>query len=149
MPPTPQNTDPAAAQPRSDIATPAVPSTLTVLVDLPLDDDLIRSIAAVDPRVLPFTTYVSSPGGTDPDDGEPAKLEGEALDALVARADVLLTFWPSTSLLAKAPNLRWIQLASAGSDHVLREGVLTSHPDLLVTTASGVHAIPISEHIIG
>jgi len=49
-------------------------------------------------------------------------------------------------LLPKATNLRWVQQWSAGADWLL------DHPeaqelDFILTNASGVHAIPISEHI--
>ncbi|NLE45728.1 MAG: D-2-hydroxyacid dehydrogenase [Chloroflexi bacterium] len=51
------------------------------------------------------------------------------------------------ALLAKAHNLRWLQQWGAGADWLMR------HPeavdmDFVLTNASGVHAIPISEHII-
>ncbi len=50
------------------------------------------------------------------------------------------------NLLPKATNLRWVQQWSAGADWLL------DHPeaqklDFILTNASGVHAIPISEHI--
>ena len=46
-----------------------------------------------------------------------------------------------------APNLRWIQLGSAGLN------ALTGHPllengDVRVTTASGIHAVPIAEYVM-
>lgn len=52
-----------------------------------------------------------------------------------------------TDLFAAAPNLRWFQQWGAGADWLLR------HPDvaasqLIVTSGSGIHAIPISEHIL-
>jgi phosphoglycerate dehydrogenase-like enzyme len=50
-------------------------------------------------------------------------------------------------LLPKARNLRWLQQWGAGADWLLR------HPgavelDFVLTNASGVHAVPISEHIL-
>ena len=50
-------------------------------------------------------------------------------------------------LLPKARNLRWLQQWGAGADWLMR------HPeavelDFLLTNASGVHAVPISEHIL-
>ncbi|MEE8391234.1 MAG: D-2-hydroxyacid dehydrogenase, partial [Anaerolineae bacterium] len=50
-------------------------------------------------------------------------------------------------LLPKAYNLRWLQQWGAGADWLLR------HPeavelDFVLTNVSGVHAIPISEHIL-
>ncbi|MEO6458766.1 MAG: D-2-hydroxyacid dehydrogenase, partial [Chloroflexia bacterium] len=76
------------------------------------------------------------------------KKEGEELDPLLAAAEVLFTFRFPIHWLAKAPRLKWVQLASAGSDFIQREGLFVQRPDLLLTTASGVHEVPISEHII-
>jgi phosphoglycerate dehydrogenase-like enzyme len=47
-------------------------------------------------------------------------------------------------LLGNAPNLRWLQLSSAGAD-----GFLDIHPDTLLTKASGTFGIPIAEWVIG
>ena len=51
-------------------------------------------------------------------------------------------------LLLKAQNLRWFQMWSAGADWLLRypEAI---ELDFVLTSASGLHAIPISEHIFG
>jgi phosphoglycerate dehydrogenase-like enzyme len=53
----------------------------------------------------------------------------------------------ASELIVKAPRLRWYQQWGAGADWLLR------HPeagqrDFVLTNASGVHAIPISEHIL-
>jgi phosphoglycerate dehydrogenase-like enzyme len=75
-------------------------------------------------------------------------VEGDDLDSLLGPAEVLFTWRFPLDWLQKAPNLKWVQLASAGSDHFLREGLLTQRPDLMLTTASGIHEVPISEHIV-
>lgn len=46
----------------------------------------------------------------------------------------------------QAPNLRWVQLYSAGADQVF-DGPLTK-ADAIVTTASGVHAVNIAEYVL-
>jgi phosphoglycerate dehydrogenase-like enzyme len=55
---------------------------------------------------------------------------------------VLLDAW-----IDKLPNLKWAQLASAGVDRVLKSPEVMNR-DVVLTNASGVHAIPISEHIL-
>ena len=55
---------------------------------------------------------------------------------------VLLDAW-----IDQLPNLKWAQLASAGADWVLRHPSVANR-DVVLTNASGVHAIPISEHIL-
>jgi phosphoglycerate dehydrogenase-like enzyme len=51
-------------------------------------------------------------------------------------------------LLAKAHNLRWLQQWGAGADWLMRTPQALEH-SFVLTSASGVHAIPISEQIIG
>lgn len=47
----------------------------------------------------------------------------------------------------KLPGLKWAQLASAGVDWVLKSPEVVNS-DVTLTNASGVHAIPLSEHIL-
>lgn len=67
-------------------------------------------------------------------------------DALIAYpdCDVVCSFFPPADLLAVAPNLRWLALPSAGADRVIREG-LVQPGGPVVTTSSGMHAVPIGE----
>jgi len=50
-------------------------------------------------------------------------------------------------LLPKARRLRWYQQWGAGADWLLRQPEVAKM-DFILTNASGVHAIPISEHIV-
>ena len=52
---------------------------------------------------------------------------------------------PPIELLPKALSLRWLQLQGAGADRWVRA---LKDSDVLITNASGVHSIPISEHIL-
>lgn len=119
-----------------------------VLLNFQLDDKYRREIAQVDPRVQVLSTYDRAGGEDRPERVEWSAAEGEALDALLAQAEVLVTFRFPVEWLQKAPNLKWVQLASAGSDAAVRSGLLDMHPQLLLTTSSGVHEVPISEHIV-
>jgi phosphoglycerate dehydrogenase-like enzyme len=70
-------------------------------------------------------------------------------EALVAHpeADVVASFFPPADLLAITPNLKWVALPSAGADHAIRAGIV--QPDgPVVTTASGIHAVPIGEFVL-
>jgi len=49
-------------------------------------------------------------------------------------------------LLAQAPNLRWFQQWGAGADWLLAHPEV-AEKDFVLTNVSGVHAVPISEHI--
>lgn len=62
-------------------------------------------------------------------------------------ADVVCTVFPPEDLLALAPDLRWLQLASAGVEHALRAGAVRAGGPV-VTNASGVHSVPIGEFVL-
>lgn len=121
-----------------------------VLIDHLLDAQYIEQIEAAGPNVRVLTTFPNT-GVADPmRDGQNARrLEGEALDEVLGQAEVLFAFGFPVEWLHRAPRLKWVQLASAGSDQMQRAGIFDLRPDLMLTTSSGVHAVPISEHIVG
>jgi phosphoglycerate dehydrogenase-like enzyme len=59
--------------------------------------------------------------------------------------EVLYTFHLPLDALELAPGLRWLQLHSAGVNHVLDHPVMQS--DVQITTVSGIHATPIAEYV--
>ena len=63
------------------------------------------------------------------------------------RIEISLAHLPH-DLFASAPSLRWFQQAGAGADWLDRYPAVRELPFVL-TSASGVHAIPISEHMFG
>lgn len=68
------------------------------------------------------------------------------IEAVVAEVEIAVGH-VSPPLLARMPKLRWYQQWGAGADWLLRHPELASR-DFIVTNASGVHAIQISEHIL-
>ncbi len=86
------------------------------------------------------------------DHGDPAwRLTGERQrewHRLLARAEVLLDFPQNEArpILDLAPNLRWVQTTSAGVGPMVRRLGL-QESDLIVTTASGIHAQPLTEFV--
>jgi len=81
---------------------------------------------------------------------EPKEMAEKITDFLPDVELVLANPYQDRALLARilrGPRLRWIQQRSAGANWLME------HPDavesdLILTNASGVHAIPISEHIL-
>jgi phosphoglycerate dehydrogenase-like enzyme len=59
--------------------------------------------------------------------------------------EIFYGFMPPRDL-AKAPRLRWVQLHSAGIDHLKDHPLMRSN--VLMTTTSGIHAVPIGEFAI-
>jgi phosphoglycerate dehydrogenase-like enzyme len=68
----------------------------------------------------------------------------EVREALDEDTEVLYAFHVPDDLVSKAPKLRWLQLHSAGADHLLSHPITKS--DILITTTSGIHATPIAEY---
>ena len=48
--------------------------------------------------------------------------------------------------LSKAPRMKWVQLHSAGVNHLNGHPIM--HSNILITTMSGIHAVPIGEFVI-
>jgi phosphoglycerate dehydrogenase-like enzyme len=119
-----------------------------ILVNFTLADPYVAEIESTDPRVEVLRAYERGDDDARSRGEEASVVEGDALMEMVRQAEVLFTFRFPVEWLDEATNLKWVQLASAGSDHMLREGLLVKRPDLLLTTASGVHEVPISEHIV-
>ncbi|MCC7021427.1 MAG: D-2-hydroxyacid dehydrogenase [Thermomicrobiales bacterium] len=97
------------------------------------------------PDLMPAIRYLGDHG--DPDWRRTPEQERE-WHALLARADALLDFpqHEPRPLLELAPRLRWVQTTSAGvGPLVQRLGLANS--DLVVTTASGIHAQPLAEFV--
>ncbi|MBI4177736.1 MAG: D-2-hydroxyacid dehydrogenase [Candidatus Aenigmarchaeota archaeon] len=77
------------------------------------------------------------------------KDENRFTDALKS-ADVLLTFpadFPANFSDKAAPKLGWIHTMSAGVDRFMVPGLVNS--GIILTNSSGIHAIPIAEHVLG
>ena len=71
--------------------------------------------------------------------------DSEEIKASLDEIEIAVASFPR-DLLPRARNLRWLQQWGAGADWLMR------HPeavemDFVLTNASGVHAVPISEHI--
>ncbi len=104
-------------------------NTLNVLVLIDFSDAIMDRLRAVSPR-LKFTRKA-------------AKSLDEIPADVLASADILYT----GALLPEreaVPHLRWIQSHFAGVEHILSQPLLASD-DIILTTASGVHAPTMAE----
>jgi glyoxylate/hydroxypyruvate reductase A len=132
---------------------------LTVVIGSFLEEEQVRRIAAApaagrvsyEPDLLPVPRYPCD--HTAP----PRDLGAADLDrwrALSAAADVFFDFdWLDPSGMARrSPGLRWIQATSAGiGGFMQRTGLdhsVVDRPGLTVTTAAGIHAVPLAEFAV-
>jgi phosphoglycerate dehydrogenase-like enzyme len=70
----------------------------------------------------------------------------EVSELVGAGCDVMLTFRVPNNIATRARGLKWIQLLSAGADHVL--GGPLKGTQIPIATASGIHATPIAEYTL-
>ena len=107
--------------------------TTQVLSTLRFKDELLGQLEAVSPRLQ--VTQQTCRG------------DEEVAAALAEHPDVgvLYTFFLPADALDLAPHLRWVQLHSAGADHLLDHPIM--HGDVAITTVSGIHATPIAEYV--
>jgi phosphoglycerate dehydrogenase-like enzyme len=131
-----------------------VSQQLPVLIATYLEPECVGRIAAVDPSIevlyepdlLPVPRYRCDHVGNPPvlDDRRQRRWE-----SLLSWAEVSFDFdWQAPAdLPARAPRLRWIQATSAGiGGFVARTGL--DRTDLTLTTAAGVHAVPLAEFAV-
>ena len=128
---------------------------LVVMITSPLEAEHAERIAAIEParveliyrpELMPPPRYVADHNG--PPDWRRGSAEQQAWFDLLARAEVLWDFATGDERgpFALSPGLRWVQTTSAGvGPYVKRLGVAES--DLIVTTASGIHAGPLTEFV--
>jgi phosphoglycerate dehydrogenase-like enzyme len=107
--------------------------TVQVLCTLRFTDDLLDQLRSVSPglQIIQRTCH-------DVD-------QVAAALAAFPETEVLYTFFLPPDALQIAPRLRWLQLHSAGANHILDHPIMDS--DLEITTVSGIHATPIAEYV--
>jgi glyoxylate/hydroxypyruvate reductase len=132
---------------------------LTVVIGSFLEDEQVRRIAAApaagrvsyEPGLLPVPRYPCD--HTAP----PRDLGAADLDrwrALSAAADVFFDFdWLDPGGMARhSPGLRWVQATSAGIGGFMQrtglDGSVLDGSGLTVTTAAGIHAVPLAEFAV-
>jgi phosphoglycerate dehydrogenase-like enzyme len=71
----------------------------------------------------------------------------EDVQRVIADVDILVAGKFNAEILHKAANLKWVHALAAGVDRLLFPEFIDS--DIILTNSSGVHPIPISEHVLG
>ncbi len=78
----------------------------------------------------------------------PTRTREELLEAAGDGCDILFGLRAPDELVRRSPQLKWVQLISAGAEHVLK-GAVADRTEVAFTTASGIHSTPIAEYTIG
>lgn len=100
---------------------------------------------AYDPALMPAPRYVADHTGSPDFVREPQ--QEQRWQTMVAEAEIAFDFpYKHRHPRDYAPNLKWIQTTSAGvGQAVMKMGIQAD--DLIITTASGVHARPLTEFV--
>lgn len=106
------------------------------------NEAVLQKISAVSPTVK--VKEISIIPGDPPQEISPS---GEPLDDLLAKADVIYGSVRSGNILSRAPNLKWVQVMSAGIDRL--SGTELWQSPVTITGVSGIHAVPIGEYVLG
>ncbi|MFX1352102.1 MAG: NAD(P)-dependent oxidoreductase, partial [Promethearchaeota archaeon] len=101
-----------------------------ILVSFDLPDSCMRRISDVSTRV-----EVQKSGN-----------EKELME-LIEDADILFAGTFSREMFLAAKKLKWIQALGAGVERFLIPEIVKSR--VIITSASGIHPIPVSEHALG
>ena len=107
--------------------------TTQVLSTLRFTDNLLDQMRAVSPRF-----HITQ---------QTCHNAGEVAEALADHPDteILYSFHLPQDAQEIAPQMRWLQLHSAGINHILDHSVMRG--DVAITTVSGIHATPIAEYV--
>lgn len=132
-------------------------SKLNVFIATPLEAEHVDRIRAVapdkvtvtyDPELLPPNRYVADHKGAEGFVRSPE--QEERWRAGLVAADILWDFPPpsadGTGGIALATNLKWLQTTSSGVGQQVKTLGLQDR-DILITTARGIHARPLSEFV--
>lgn len=106
---------------------------IRVLMTQRFAPELVERVRAVSPQLVVEQESVQS----DSD---------EALASFHGDEEILYCMTPPREPLRIAPKLKWVQLHSAGINHLSNHPILKT--DIRVTTSSGIHAVPIGEFSI-
>ena len=109
---------------------------IKVLMTLRFSEDLVDRVRAVSPRLVVVQKSVKENwDGMDTDEF----FDGDE--------EILYGFMPPRDL-SIAPKLKWLQLHSAGINHLLKSQHPILQSEIKITTSSGIHAVPIGEFSI-
>lgn len=114
---------------------------VVTLVTTLLGKDCLEKIAAVSRRVV-----VRDAAHLLDAEREGDVAASKELDLLLADTEVIFGLELPSDLARRAAGLRWVQVISAGVDHLMREGILAS--PVTMTNIKGMSATPIAEFVI-
>ena len=119
-----------------------------LLIVFPMEDHLVQQIR----HTLGFESVKHYPSKFVPGTKHPKAIWSheppEIPDEVWKETTVMQTMFIVPESRAQAPNLKYIQGMSAGIEHMLSSALFKEAPELVVASASGVHATNIAEYVM-
>ena len=115
---------------------------VNVLVTSGIGDECLQQITGISPKIK-----VTDVSGLFRGERKGDLASKDKLDALLAEAEVIFGLRLPQNVITRAPKLRWVQVMSAGVNGLLDTEML--HSSVILTNASGIHATPIGEFVLG
>jgi D-2-hydroxyacid dehydrogenase (NADP+) len=115
-----------------------------VLVVNKIDDEGLKQISSVSPRVKVLTSWQYW-DAQDTTSGKVTDSDAPEFNEMLAKAEVIVGFRPPSNVLNRAPRLKWIHTILAGVDHFLDKDIAASN--IFVTNSKGIHGVQITEVI--
>jgi len=115
---------------------------VNIILTNPLLEESKKEIMAIDPGAVNLIDITDLSRREYRGDTQ-AKAE---LDDILSKADVVYGGRLPANYLQRAPNLKWLQVTSAGVDRYLTPEFKQSH--VILTNVSGIHATPIGEFVL-
>jgi len=115
--------------------------SINLLITTPFSEESLQMISSISPRIK-----LQDVSGLVRAEYRGDKSAAGKLDILLQEAEVIYSARLPAKVLERAPNLKWIQVTSAGVDRFLTGEMLQS--PVILTNASGIHATPIGEFIL-
>jgi phosphoglycerate dehydrogenase-like enzyme len=66
---------------------------------------------------------------------------------LAKKAQVLVMIAPNKDIISAAANCKWLHALTAGVEDYLAVPQIHDNPSIVLTNSSGIHAVPVSEHV--
>lgn len=114
---------------------------VNVLVTADIGAECLRQIASISPEIKVW--YASDLARADEGGDFSSK---EQFDELLAKAEVLYAWRLPQNVIARAPNLKWIQVMFAGVDSFLHGDIRQS--SVIITNVRGMNAVPVAESVL-
>jgi D-2-hydroxyacid dehydrogenase (NADP+) len=113
-----------------------------VLVTTPLDEECIRLITTISPKI----NLRDVSGFADAEKSGDFSSR-EQFDAYLAEAEIIYGSDSPKNVIARAPKLKWIQTTDAGVNDFLDSDIIESSV-IVTNTSGGIHAISIAECVL-